>query len=178
MLNKKRTRNIMRSKYLMFLPVVALLLLFSNCVNKAKSEQQETTEVKDTTAMTVAQTPNTNTTSSAKEQTPAFDEEIFDVVEDMPEFPGGMNACLQYLAKNIKYPAEAEKAGEQGRAIIQFIITKEGKIINPKIVKSVSPRLDEEAIRVVKAMPDWTPGKQRGVAVNVKYTVPVFFKIK
>lgn len=175
MLNKKRTRSIMKTKYLMFLPVAALLLLFSNCGNKAKTEPQATTEVKDTTAI-VAPTPKEEVAPVAETTTP--DETIFEIVEVMPEYPGGMSACLQYLAKNIKYPAEAQDAGQQGRAIVQFIVTKEGKITNPKIVRSVSPALDNEAIRVIKSMPDWKPGKQKGVPVSVKYTVPVVFRLQ
>lgn len=174
MLNKKRTRSIMKTKYLMFLPVAALLLLFSNCGNKAKTEPQATTEVKDTTAI-VAPTPKEEVAPIAETTTP--EETIFEVVEVMPEYPGGMSACLQYLTKNIKYPTEAQDAGQQGRVIVQIIINKEGKVSNPKIVRSVSPALDNEAIRVIKSMPDWKPGKQRGVPVNVKYTLPVNFRL-
>ena len=178
MLNKKRTRNIMKTKYLMFLPVAALLLLFSNCGNKAKTESQATTEVKDTTAM-VAPTPKEEAMpTTEKEPQVAEGDKVFEIVEVMPEFPGGMSACLQYLAKNIKYSTEAQDAGQQGRVIVQFIVTKEGKIVNPKIVRSVSTILDNEAIRVVKNMPDWKPGTQKGVPVNVKFTLPVTFRLQ
>lgn len=179
MLNKKRTRSIMRSKYLMLLPVAALLLLFSNCVNKAKNEQQTATEVKDSVATVATQTPKEEAVPVLEETTPAaIDGQIFEVVEVMPEFPGGMQACLRYLAKNIEYPKAAQDAKEQGRVIVQMIISKEGKLINPKIVKGVSSTLDQEAIRVINSMPDWKPGTQKGVPVNVKYTVPVMFRLQ
>lgn len=183
MLNKKRTRNIMKSKYLMLLPVAAMLLLFSNCVNKAKNgEQQATTEVKDsTTATNVAQTPKEEVeVAPATEETTSTspNETIFEIVEVMPQYPGGMEACLKYLSKEIDYPKKAQDAGQQGRVIVQMVVSKKGKIIDPRIVRSVSPELDAEAIRVVKSMPDWKPGTQRGQAVNVKYTIPIMFKLK
>lgn len=171
MLNRKRTRNIMKSKYLMFLPVAALLLLFSNCGNKAKTE----VVVKDSTSVT--QAPQENATPVVEEQK-KLEETVFEVVEEMPEFPGGMSAALNYLSRNIKYPPEAISAKEQGRVIVQFIVTKEGKVTNPVIVKSISPLLDKEAIRVITEMPDWKPGKQRGVPVNVKYAMPIAFKLQ
>ena len=107
------------------------------------------------------------------EQTP----EYFDVVEQMPEYPGGPSALLEYLATNIRYPESAEKAGIQGRVIVTFVVMKDGSISNAKIVKSVSPELDTEALRVLSAMPNWTPGMQNGKAVNVKYTVPISFAL-
>ena len=107
------------------------------------------------------------------EQTPEF----FDVVEQMPEYPGGPSALLEYLATNIRYPESAEKAGIQGRVIVTFVVMKDGSISNAKIVKSVSPELDTEALRVLSAMPNWTPGMQNGKAVNVKYAVPISFAL-
>lgn len=177
MLNKKRTRNIMKSKYLMLLPVAAMLLLFSNCVNKAKTEEQQATaEVKDTT---VAQAPKEEAAPVSQETSSISpNETIFEIVEVMPEYPGGMQACLKYLANEIEYPKKAQDAGQQGRVIVQIVVSKEGKVVDPKIVRSVSPDLDAEAIRVVKSMPDWKPGKQRGQAVNVKYTLPIMFKLQ
>ena len=104
--------------------------------------------------------------------------EIYDMVEQAPQFPGGPSELMTYLAKNIKYPVEAQKAGQQGRVICQFVITKEGKPADIKVVRGVSPVLDNEAVRVIKAMPAWTPGKQDGQAVNVRYTLPVTFRLQ
>jgi protein TonB len=103
---------------------------------------------------------------------------VFDVVEQMPSFPGGMGALMSWLGQNIKYPVIAAENGVQGRVIVQFVVEKDGSITDVKVAKSVDPSLDKEAARVVSAMPKWTPGKQNGSAVRVKYTVPVTFKLQ
>ena len=110
---------------------------------------------------------------------PAVEEtKIFEVVEQMPSFPGGDAALMQFLSKNIKYPVVAEENGIQGRVIATFVIERDGSITDVKVVKSVDPSLDKEAIRVLKSMPKWIPGKQNGSAVRVKYTVPVTFRLQ
>jgi protein TonB len=103
---------------------------------------------------------------------------VFDVVEQMPSFPGGPSALFEFLSKNIKYPAVAEENGVQGRVIVTFVVERDGSITDVRVVKSVDPSLDKEAQRVVKSMPRWIPGKQNGSAVRVKYTVPVTFKLQ
>ena len=103
---------------------------------------------------------------------------VFDVVEQMPHFPGGPNALFEYLSKNIKYPVVAEENGIQGRVIVTFVVERDGSITDVKVAKSVDPSLDKEAMRVVKSMPNWIPGKQNGSAVRVKYTVPVTFRLQ
>lgn len=105
------------------------------------------------------------------------DGRVFDVVEEQPRYPGGTNALMTYLRDNIKYPAEAAKAGIQGMVIVQFVVGKDGAVRDIKPVKSVSSELDAEAVRVVAAMPKWVPGYQRGEAVNVRYTLPVNFRM-
>lgn len=106
------------------------------------------------------------------------EEDIFEVVEKMPRFKGGTTALMQYLSKNIHYPTTAMEAGRQGRVTVQFIVTKDGNIEQVKILRGVSPELDAEAIRVISSMPKWIPGEQRGKRVNVKYTVPVMFRLQ
>ncbi len=106
------------------------------------------------------------------------DNEIFKIVEKMPEFPGGMAACLKFLANNIKYPAISQEHGVQGKVVIQFVVNKDGSIVDPTVVRSVDPYLDKEALRVISMMPKWTPGMQRGKPVRVKYTVPVTFRLQ
>ena len=101
----------------------------------------------------------------------------FDVVEEMPQFPGGAQALMEYLAQNIKYPAEAEKAGIQGRVILTFVVNQDGRAIEPKVVRSVDPLLDAEALRLISTMPKWVPGKQNGEVVRVKYTLPIQFAL-
>ena len=103
---------------------------------------------------------------------------VFDVVEVMPSFPGGQAALFEWLSKNIKYPVVAEENGVQGRVIVTFVVERNGSITDVKFVKSVDPSLDKEAVRVVKAMPHWIPGKQNGSAVRVKFTVPVTFRLQ
>ena len=113
-------------------------------------------------------------TYEIKEDSP---QDVFDVVEKMPEFPGGVQELLGFLSKTIKYPAEAEKAGKQGRVIATFVVRKDGSISDARVVKSVDPLLDAEALRVINAMPAWIPGTQNGKPVNVKYTVPISFRL-
>ena len=106
------------------------------------------------------------------------DEEApFMVVEKMPEFPGGTAALMAYLTKNIKYPPVCRENNIQGRVLIQFIVNRDGSIVDPEVVKSVNPYLDKEALRVISTMPKWSPGEQRGKPVRVKFTVPVNFKL-
>lgn len=103
---------------------------------------------------------------------------VFEVVSHLPEFPGGMAACMQFLAKNIRYPTNAKENGTQGRVLVQAIINGDGSIVDPKVVRSVSSDLDREAIRVVQSMPKWNPGVQDGQCVRVKYTIPVMFRLQ
>lgn len=103
---------------------------------------------------------------------------IFDVVEEMPSFPGGNGALMSYLASNIKYPVVAQENGVQGRVIVSFVVERDGSISDVRVARSVDPSLDREAQRVVKSMPRWKPGKQNGSAVRVKYTVPVVFRLQ
>jgi protein TonB len=104
--------------------------------------------------------------------------EIFQVVEQMPEFPGGMQALMAYLSKNIKYPSVAQDNGIQGRVLVSFVVNKDGSIVDPEVIKSVDAALDKEAMRVIKAMPKWNPGKQRGKAVRTRFTLPVTFRLQ
>ena len=114
---------------------------------------------------------NISCTSNSKE-------EALQVCDQMPEFPGGMGECMKYLSQNILYPAQAMEKSIQGRVIIQFVVKKDGSISDTKVVKSVDPLLDKEALRVINAMPKWKPGMHEGKAVNVKYTIPVAFKLQ
>jgi|GEM_PF-2547128 len=104
--------------------------------------------------------------------------DVYDVVEQMPSFPGGMKAMMDYLAKNIRYPADAKNNQIEGRVILQFIVDKKGRLSDIKVVKSVEPSLNAEAVRVVKSMPRWNPGTQQGKAVKVRYTLPVTFRLQ
>ena len=109
---------------------------------------------------------------------PEVSNKVFDVVEEMPHFPGGAAALQAFLSSNTKYPVVAQENGVQGRVIVSFVVERDGSITDVKVVRSVDPSLDREASRVVRSMPRWSPGKQNGSAVRVKYTVPVVFRLQ
>ena len=156
MMNKKRTRTVGRIKYALFAPLAAALLLVSNISCTSTENKKDSTEATESRAV---------------------EGEVFQVVEEMPEFPGGMAECMKWLGQNIKYPAEAIEKGIQGRVIVQMIVERDGTITNANVVRGVDPLLDKEALRVVNLSPKWKPGMQRGQAVRVKYTLPVMFRL-
>lgn len=110
--------------------------------------------------------------------TTATEEEVFVVVEEDPEFPGGMDALYQYLASNIRYPKQAKEEGIQGRVFVNFVIEKDGSVSNVKVLRDIGGGCAEEAMRVVQAMPKWKPGRQRGKRVRTQYTLPINFNLK
>ena len=113
-----------------------------------------------------------------RKESPVEEGQVFEVVEQMPSFPGGTEGLMRYLSKNIKYPVGAQKAGTQGRVVVEVIIDANGNVTNPKVSQGVDPLLDAEAIRVTANMPKWQPGTQRGQAVNVRYTFPIIFRLQ
>ena len=116
----------------------------------------------------------------AQPEPPKHEEEnkVFDVVEEQPSFPGGPAALQRWLRDNMKYPVVAAENGIEGRVIVQFVVGKDGSISGVKVVRPVDQSLDREAVRVVSSMPRWTPGRQNGSSVNVRYTLPVTFKLQ
>ena len=108
----------------------------------------------------------------------AVTEEIFVVVEEQPEYPGGNAAMMQFLSNNIRYPVIAQENGIQGRVICNFVVERDGSITDVQVVRGVDPSLDREAVRVIQQMPRWKPGKQRGQAVRVRFTLPVVFRLQ
>lgn len=106
------------------------------------------------------------------------DQQIFTVVEEMPKFPGGEAKLLEFINKGIKYPVIAQENGIQGRVICSFVVNRDGSVVDAQVVRGVDPSLDKEALRVINTMPKWTPGKQRGKPVRVKYTVPITFRLQ
>lgn len=112
------------------------------------------------------------------QEQPTEEDIVFFIVEEMPEFPGGEDAMKRHIATTIKYPVEAQKKGTQGKVYVTFVVAKDGSVKDARIARGADPLLDEEAMRVVKSLPKWTPGKQRGKAVNVSYTVPIEFKLQ
>ena len=117
------------------------------------------------------------TITTSVPEVPTDDNHLFQVVECMPEFPGGMKGCMDFIQKEMRYPEEAKNAGIQGRVHLQFIIEKDGTPAQPRIVRSVHPLLDKEALRIIRQMPKWTPGKQDGRPQRVLYTIPIQFRL-
>lgn len=117
-------------------------------------------------------------TQSENQATNSSLEKVYDVVEEMPSFPGGQGALMSYLGSHIEYPLDAQENGVEGRVIVSFVVERDGSIFDAKVVRSVAPSLDHEAMRVVKSMPKWTPGKQNGENVRVKYSVPIVFRLQ
>ena len=162
MMNKKRTRTAGRIKYALFAPLAAALLLVSNIEAVARTVEK------------VIDAPEaTNTVPQDKPK----EDQIFQICEVPPQYPGGVGEWMKFLSANMKYPAEAKEKKQEGRVIVQFIVEKDGSITNAKVVRGVSPLLDQEALRVVGIMPRWNPGTQRGQAVRVQYTLPVMFSL-
>lgn len=115
----------------------------------------------------------------AVEEEEPEEQTIFEIVEEAPEFiNGGMAGLMQYLSKNIKYPTIAQENGTQGRVVVQFVVNRDGSIVDAKVMRGVDPYLDKEALRVINSMPKWKPGKQRGKPVRCRYTVPVMFRLR
>ena len=146
--------------------------------NPVKKGKKNTTIKVGTQEIKVTEAPKddkaaTVTMNVVEEEQNATDDKVFDVVENMPEFNGGMGALMQYLSDNIRYPEEKDI---QGRVIVRFVVGKDGSISNAQVVKSVHPSFDAEALRIINNMPKWIPGTQNGKPVNVKYVVPINFK--
>lgn len=199
MMNKRRTSEIGKAKYLLFAPLAGALLMVSNIESVAREIGGQVPEVAEVqqkaeqalnadvaVANPMAKAEEAKAAELAKAEAKASDvtapadttkNVVYDVTETMPQFPGGQGVMMKYLAANIKYPASAVKAKKQGRVIIAFVIQKDGSVTNARIVKSVDPELDAEALRIVKAMPNWTPGTQDGKPVDVNYTIPVVFSL-
>ena len=198
MMNKRRTSEIGKAKYLLFAPLAGALLMVSNIesvareiseqvpemaqiqekaeqmlhsdVAVANSQANELVEVKPK-VQEAAKTENVAVVDSSKT------DKVYDVVENMPVFPGGNGELMTFLNNTIKYPKLAMEAGVQGRVIVSFVIGKDGSITGTKVANSVNPLLDEEALRVVGLMPKWEPGLQKGKPVAVKYTIPISFRL-
>ena len=199
MMNKRRTSEIGKAKYLLFAPLAGALLMVSNIESVAREIGGQVPEVAEVqqkadqalnadvaVANPMAKAEEAKAAELAKAEAKASDATapadttknvVYDVTETMPQFPGGQGVMMKYLAANIKYPASAVKAKKQGRVIVAFVIQKDGSVTNARIVKSVDPELDAEALRIVKAMPNWTPGTQDGKPVDVNYTIPVVFSL-
>lgn len=170
MMNKKKSNAAGHIKYALFvLPAFALLVAGNISCSQDASQTEDAKE--EVVAPVSPEAKEAPADSTAKE-------EVFMVAEQMPEFPGGMKELLKFLQDNLKYPENAMKNNVQGRVIVQFVVEKDGTPTEFKVLRSVDPDLDAEALRVMKAMPKWKPGMQKGQVVRVKFTVPVSFKLQ
>lgn len=203
MMNKRRTQEIGKMKYLLFVPLTAALLAVSNIETVAREMSEYIPEIK-TISETVSKTMNTKVVtmtplaqsatrpdlsdasdvsvlSETSEKSEGAEEsdstKVYDMVREMPQFPGGMKALRAFISDNIQYPKAAFEAKKQGHVIASFIVNEKGKVTNIKIVRSIDPELDAEAIRIISSMPEWIPGKEDGKAVSVKYAVPITFRL-
>ena len=167
MMMKKQTSPWARLKALFVLPVAFAAVTVISCTSPKEKKTEANQEP--------ASAPEMQVVTYAPQPKEAEQGEVFLVAEEEAMFPGGMEAMMKYLQENIKYPEQAKNNGVQGRVIVQFVVNKDGSISNDTVVRSVDPLLDAEAIRVVRNMPNWTPGKQRGEPVRVRFTMPVAF---
>ncbi|MDR0844431.1 MAG: energy transducer TonB [Tannerella sp.] len=163
MMNKKETSLFGSIKYVLFIPLIAGLLLF-NCTNATNSRKESKEEQTAQSAV------------SNDDELPDG-EKVYDMAEVMPEFPGGQQALMDFIAKNIKYPVEAIEKSIQGRVLVGFVVKTDGLIDGVKVVQPVDASLDKEAMRVINSMPKWTPGTNKGKAVAVKFSVPISFRL-
>ncbi|MDR1500801.1 MAG: M56 family metallopeptidase [Tannerellaceae bacterium] len=162
MMNKKRSGAIERTKYLMFFPLAAMLMLLANVEAVARITA-----------------PETVTVAALQPQTPQDSRrEVFQVADEMPQFPGGEYELMKFIAESVVYPEEAQRQGIQGGVTVSYIVESDGSITSAKVERSVDPLLDAEALRVVGKFPRWTPGKNDGKAVAVRYVIPVIFRLQ
>ena len=166
MMTKIKSRRTAALKLLMgILAIAALFVIFAFDGTQIQPQEKKTTG-------------KTTEEASKAEQKTSTGNTVFMVVEKMPEFPGGEVAVREYIAKSIKYPEDAKKAGIQGKVYVTFVVDKTGKVVDSRLARSASPSLDKEALRVVETMPVWIPGQQRGENVAVEYTIPIQFKLQ
>ncbi len=158
--------------------VAEILDIVDNNTEIVEEEIQSTEATTDAVSGPVAHVSGPAMGPPAATQEEGDEGEVFEVVEQNPSFPGGNDALFKWLSKNLKYPASAQENGIQGRVLVQFVVNKDGSIVEPKVLRSVDPALDKEALRVVSAMPKWQPGKQRGKTVRVRFTLPVMFRLQ
>lgn len=176
MMMKRQSSPWTRMKALFVLPVAFAAVSIFSCTSpkEKKAETPETTINVEKSKTTIDDIQVTGFAAAPKAEEQG---EVFQVVEEMPMFPGGMEEMIKFLQGKVKYPKEAQDKGLQGRVLVQFVVNKDGSICEDTVVRSVAPSLDAEAIRVVRSMPNWTPGKQKGEPVRVRFTLPVTFRL-
>lgn len=177
--SKSRTAGKLGSLVLVPALAIGIAVVSIPAVASVISGASETTLLDSDSKVSKISAISANTESVAEMRTsaPASYNKVFTTVEKLAEFPGGIEAMMKWLQYNVKYPKEAEKAGEQGKAVVKFTVNKDGSISNATIIKSVSPSIDKEALRVVTSMPKWKPAENGGKKVACWYTLPVSFRL-
>ena len=171
MINSKSSSRLSLCRYLFVAPLFLLLIIGSQSCRQYSDREGENSH--STPSTTTESLPQTATVHEEPEQEP-----VFEVAEVMPVFPGGTQALLNTIAQQLKYPPKAIDDQIEGRVVLQFIVDKQGKITDIQVLRGITPELNQAAIDVVRALPDWNPGMQDGEPVNVKYTLPIVFKLK
>lgn len=188
MMNKKRTHGIGRTKYLFFIPLIAMLMLVSNMEAVARITRNVARDIASSYSVLMNETSSSGWSAKSNflmemitpgitASTDQVKDEVHTVVQRMPRFPGGDAALLKFISNSIKYPEDAVDAGISGRVVSSFVVTKEGRIEDVEVIRSIYPSLDAEAVRVIKTMPLWEPGRNGEEPVNVRYTVPIQFRL-
>ena len=149
--------------------IVVIIILVAAILIYRAVKQNDTSETVQKSKIEKIQSTISSTPDSAG---------VYDVIEKMPEYPGGEQALIEFLSNNIKYPVTAQDKGIQGRVIIGFIIDKEGKVKQATVLRGVDAELDKEALRVVNLLENWVPGEQKGEKVSVRYTLPISFRLQ
>ncbi len=167
MMNKRKTSQKGLLKYMLLLPLVGGLLFVNNM------QAQQNKKFGENVPEVVVVGYND---SNGKQENPK-DKNVYEKVEEVPQFPGGQDELMKYLSSNLRYPESAAKSGTEGRVVCRFIIRASGNVDNVEVLKGVSPDLDAEAVRIIQNMPQWTPGKEKGKAVDVYFTIPIAFRL-
>ena len=185
MMNKEKTPKTGLLKYSVIVPLAIVLILGSNAQTLMALAQEPMKSTKIEIEKIVISDENEEVIKIERNENEKIkkrvivvgNEKVYDTLEVLPEFPGGVEGLMKYIGENLKYPADAIENKIEGRFVVQFVVNKIGEVTNVRTMNSLYPSCDEEAIRVVRAMPKWTPGKQDGKAVNVYYTLPIVYKL-
>lgn len=177
MMNKAKSPALRLAGYLLIAPLFFLFVTANSIYAAQNEDKTATVQYADESLQELSQ-PQARYDNLPEPPPEKVKDEIFVVVENQPEFPGGTDAMMKFLADNIKYPVEAQKKGIQGRVVCSFVVMKDGSIEDVEVVRGVDPSLDAEAMRIIESMPEWKPGTQRGQAVNVRFVLPVIFRLQ
>jgi len=180
MQNHKKPSTAARYRFLLIVPMALSMILSVNARSLESMTVTITTTLKDSVKTLNKSIPpktgsNLQSTNYSLQQPDK--EGIYNVIDQMPEFPGGEKALLDYIARNLKYPIETQRKGIQGKIIVRFVVNKSGKVENAKVIRGLEENADAEGLRVINSLPDWIPGSQKGKKVSVYYVLPISYKL-